>query len=285
MPPTSPTLSSRVTNTSQRQHSKSNLHQSSSPEQCRDHSSSISVIPIKRHHAHFDTETHHYFSPNELRTSSNLRKKMHDIYVLPISPALSSSSSITNADDMIKTNSNTMSIQSRRYLSSTHHTHQDDTFDGVKNDCFTDSPPIQNRTLPRLQTDTLRRTPAPSQPPPLPPIHDEKSSFPITLRFRSVEPIPTTKSHPPPVPCRTQKPSNIPIDFEQRVDLSADSSPTDDRSEHAWPNPPESMSTSQISRPASIPYDHLTSHPIIHLHSNTRYFPEFQHSMLTESNT
>ena len=287
MPPTSPCLSPRVTNTNQQQCSKLNLHQSS-PEQCRDHSSNISIRRMKPQHARFDTETHHYFSPNEFQTSMGLRKKMHDIYVLPVSPTLSSSSSTTNADEVTKSNSNPTSIQSRRHQSSSssNKTHQNDTCQGVNNACFTDSPQIKYRTLPRLQTDTLRRVPAPSQPPPLPPV-DEKLSL-------SIDEIPTKRTHPPPVPSRSQKPLTIPIHFEEHTkqsnaidfSLSTDSSPTNDDSIHAWPNPPESMSTSRLSRPLSIPYDHLlTSNPIIHLNSTNNYFPSYEHSMLTESNT
>jgi len=298
MPPTSPCLSSSVVNTNQRQKSKPMRHylsndnetSSSSPEQLRDHRSNISIIS-RHHQTKFDTAHHHYFSPSELRTPVSFRKKIHDIYVLPVSPDLSSSSSTTNTDEIIRTNSNTMPIQSRRDI------HNNSTFHGIKNDCFTESPQSKNRTLPRLHAGTLRRVPPPSQPPPLPPIispfHEDKSSFQHQVSAVNLEENQMKKPHPPPVPYRSQKPSRLPISFEELTKQSdfrfqIESSPQNDYAEHAWPNPPESMSTSQLSGPLSIPYDHLVPNIVMHQNNTTTFFHQYrpnEHSMLTESDT
>jgi len=339
MSPKSPCLSSSIGNTIQRQRrqipnsipyhsSHDNELSSSSPEKSRDQH-----IPITHHHSrsNFNSSRHHhpkidnddinnqYFSVNQIKSSQtpiDFRKKVHDIYVLPVSPALSSSSSTTNTDDIIKPNSNTMPIRSRRHLSSSTNNHNDSTSRGIKNDCFADSPQPKTRTLPRSHAGTLRRTQPPSQPPPLPPVisqihfnENNKSSFQhrlstldldpntIALHFRTIEENQIKKPLPPPVPCRTQKPFVLPIGFEEITkqsnkigfQLITESSPQNDYSEHTWPNPPESMSTSQISGPLSIPYDHLI--PTINMHQNistTNLFHQYrnnEHSMLTESET
>jgi len=212
-------------------------------------------------------------------------KKIHDIYVLPVSPTLSSSSSTTNTDEIIKNVSNTMPIRSRRHLSSFTNIHNN----GIKNDSFADSPQPKTRTLPRSHAGALRRIQPPSQPPPLPPDYDKS---PIQRQISTVDLNPDTitlhlnqtkKPLPPPVPCRSQKLSLLPIGFEELTKQS-DPSPQNDYSEHSWPNPPESMSTSQISGPLSIPYDHLI--PIVI--NTTNLFHQYrhnEHSILTESET
>ena len=282
MPPTSPTLSSNVIHTNQRQKSKPDNEKSlpSLHEQYHDHCSKISIIP---QHQQIKID-HHYFSPSELRTPVNIQKKIHDIYVLPISPALSSSSSTTNTDETMKANSNTMPIRSRRNISSSRKIQNNHKFRGTKNDCFIESPQPKNRTLPRSHAGTLRRVPPPSQPPPLPPTI---SSF--EHQFHSIEETQMKKPPPPPVPCRLQKPSRLPIGFEE-VTIQPDqigfkfaaesSSPQNEYSEHAWPNPPESMSTSQLSGPLSIPYDHLIPDIIMHQNNTTKYFHQYR----TDSN-
>ncbi|UJR23365.1 hypothetical protein I4U23_026375 [Adineta vaga] len=309
-PPRSPNFSSSVVNTDQRrrrqvpdtisQHLSDETElSSSSPEQWRDQRSDISIIPIirqqypsTRHHQteiDIDNINRNYFSSNyneSSRTPRSFRKKVHDIYVLPVSPSLSSlsSSTTTNTDDMVRIGSSTMPIRSRRYLQPNQN---DSPHCGVKNACFTDSPQLKNRTLPRSHNGTLRRIPAPSQPPPLPPAvslqfsNTQSSSIvlnpdTIGFRFDNHEEKPVTKTAPPPVPSRSQKPTILPIGFEEIIKQS-ESSPQDDHSEHTWPNPPESMTTSQISGPLSIPYDHLIPTIIMH-----QYRPN-EHSILTQS--
>jgi len=334
MPPKSPCLSSNVADTIQRQrhqilnripHHSSNDNEtlsSSSPEQSRNQHIPIvrqysrsHFIPTRQHHTKIDTDdiNNHHFTSS--RTPIDFQKKIHDIYVLPVSPALSSSSSTTNTDEIIKTSSNTMPIRSRRHLSSSANIHHDSTYRGIKNDCFADSPQPKTRTLPRSYVSTLRRVQPPSQPPPSPPtisqldVNDHnKSSFQHRLstedlnpnktafRFNTIEENQVKKTLPPPVPCRAQKPSVLPIGFEEIIKqsdkigfrLMTESSPQNDYSEHAWPNPPDSMSTSQISGPLSIPYDHLMPTVIMHQNSTTNFFPQYrhnEHSMLTESET
>ena len=292
MSPSSLCLSSSVTNTIQRQRHNPISHHSSddnetlstSPGQSRDFHSSRSIVPIIRHRSEIESDesANHYFSPTQIvssRPSVEFRKKMHDIYILPVSPALSSSSSTTNTEGIIKTGSNTMPNRSRRYVSSNR---------GIKNDCFTDSPQPKDRTLPRLHTGQLRYFQPPIEPPPLPPtiaqIHfnqKDKSSVvnpdAITLRINTIDESKMKKtSQPPPVPCRSQKPLVLSIGSEG---LTKQSSQND--SGHPWPNPPESIST-------SIPYDHLIP-TVIMRHNTTTNFPhQYRHnedSMLTESET
>ncbi len=332
MPPKSPCLSPNVNTRRQRPRpilhhlSDDNETSSSSPEQSRDQRSNISIIPInrqysrphltptRRHHIKNDTNemTNHYFSPSEITSSrapTDFRKKIHDIYVLPVSPALSSSSSTTtNTDESIKPASNTMPIRSRRHLSSSTNIHHDSTYHGIKNDCFADSPQPKNRTLPRSHVGTSRHIQPPSQPPPLPPtisqIHYNPSSFQHQLSTADLDPDTITlclnqmkKTLPPPVPCRSQKPSALPIGFEEIIKhsdkigfrfMTEESSPQNDYSEHTWPNPPESLSTSQISGPLSIPYDHLIPTVIMHQNDPINFLHQYrhnEHSMLTESET
>lgn len=371
MPPRSPCLTSAA-NTIQRQQQRRELtgtlsrhpsdeHEKSATfsEELKDHRSNVSIVPIIRQHSrpHF-TPTHtltrqhhtdeidhqHFQSTQSTRSHApvDFRKKVHGIYVLPVSPALSSSSSTTNTDEMIKNGSNTMPIRSHRHLSSSINVHHDSTCRGIKNDCFADSPQPKDRTLPRSHAGTLRRIQPPSQPPPLPPsnlqLHfndvrssmnsnQEKLSFQhhqsatldldadtIALRFQSqkiygaMEDNQTKKAPPPPVPCRSQKPTVLPIGFESLTPtkhpdpigfrMTIESSPQEDYSEHAWPKPPESMTTSEISGPPqplppSIPYDrlqhdHLMPTILMRHNSTTSFFQHHrfgEHTMLTESET
>jgi hypothetical protein len=182
-----------------------------------------------------------------------------------------------------------MPIRSRRDISSSTNIHNNSTFHGIKNDCFTDSPQPKNRTLPRSNAGTLRRVLPPSQPPPLPPtissfqhqlLTMNFDSETMALHFHSIEENQMKKPAPPPVPCRSQKPSRLPIGFEELVKqadqinirFATESSPQNDYSEHTWPNPPESMSTSQLSGPLSIPYDHLIPDIVIHQNNTTTFF-------------
>ncbi len=77
-----------------------------------------------------------------------------------------------------------------------------------------------------------------------------------------------------------------------------EASPQDDYSEHNWPKPPESMTTSEISGPPqplppSIPYDrlhhdHLMPTVLMRQNSTTNFFQHHrfgEHTMLTESQT
>lgn len=341
-------------------------------EESKDHrSNNISIIPIARQHSrpHFtpthtlkqehhhhhnlhqshtdvdtkDIEKHNFSSIQQFNSKGvhEFRKKVHGIYVLPVSPTLSSSSSTTNTDEMIKNSSNTMPIRSLRHISSTNNVHNDSTCRGIKNISFADSPQPKDRTLPRSHGSTLKRVQPPSQPPPLPPaisqLHfsdvrssigfdNEKSSYQhqsatidldhnaIALRFSSqklygkIEENQVKKSAPPPVPCRSQKPTILPIGFEGlTTQLSPDpigfriaieSSPQDDYSEHTWPKPPDSMTTSEISGPPqplppSIPYDrlhhdHLIPTVLMRQNSTNTFFQHHrfaEHTMLTESET
>jgi hypothetical protein len=289
----------------------SNVHQSkddteltsSSPKQSRHHGSSIGRVPltqlssqshensIRHHHTNVDinsVDKHSSISTQMARGSIpiDFRQKIHGIYVLPVSPALSSSSSTTNTDDGIQTNSNTMPIRSRRHLTSSINTHR-----GIQNHSFADSPQPKDRTFPRMHSQTLKRMPPPpSEPPPQPPLHlatlrqhmqmsvddhanqtayERKSVMisldPNALEFRiandniygAIDDYQVKNVSPPPVPSRSQKPIVVPIGFEEiltRTDkldfqTTAELSPHDDCSEHHWPKPPESMTVSQISAP------------------------------------
>jgi hypothetical protein len=326
MSPRSPCLSSSVANTIQRQRrqvpdsiphhlSDDNEISPSSSVQLRDHQPIIRqhFTSIRHHRTEIDTDDVHnqYFSATQIASSRvpiDFRKKFHDVYILPVSPALSSSSSTTNTDEGTKTSSNTMPVRSRRHLSSSANIHNDSTHRGIKNACFTDSPQPKDRTLRRIQP--------PSQPPPLPPEisqlqfnNNEKSLFQqqsttvdldsdtIALRFSTTDEIQVNKTPPPRVPSRSHKPSVLPIGFEEltkqpdkMIDfrLMIESSPQDDYSEHTWPNPPESMSTSEISGRSAIPYDHLIPTVIMCQNSTTNFFHQYrhnEHSMLTESET
>ncbi|CAF4798427.1 unnamed protein product [Rotaria sp. Silwood1] len=343
MPPKSPCLTSNIPNRIQHKkcqlvdpiprnsfdHNETSL---SSIEQSRDDHSNISIIPIKRHHSrsyltsprrhHAKKDIDHinddYFSSTKISSSQvavDFRKRIHDIYVLPVSPALSSSSSTTNTDEIIKIRSKTMPNRIRRHLSSSSssssssmHIHHDSTYCGIQNNCFTDSPKPKDRTLRYIQP--------PSQPPPLPPIisqinfnnNNDKSSLEhhstttdrklnsIVLHFNTIDKNQMKKPSPPPVPYRLRKPSQLPIRLEKLINQSdhtnfqfiAESSPQDECSEHAWPKPPESMSTSEISGPSSISYDHLLPTINIDQNSTTNIFHQYPHdedSMLTESET
>jgi hypothetical protein len=373
MPPRSPCLTS-TTNTIQRQRrelpstlsrypSDDKEKASSYPEELKDPRSNISIVPIIRQHSrphftpthtltrqhHIDVDTddidnHHFRSSqtSRCRAPVDFRKKVHGIYVLPVSPALSSSSSTTNTDEIIKNGSNTMPIRSLRHISSSINVHNDSTCRGIKNDSFADSPQPKDRTLPRSHAGTLRRIQPPSQPPPLPPtinqfhFNDVRSSInsnsnnstfqhqcatldldpdTIALRFSSqkiygaMEENHLKKPPPPPVPCRSQKPTALPIGFEGLTTTTtqsdvigfrvmAESSPLDDYSEHTWPKPPESMTTSEISGPPqllppSIPYDrlhhdHLMPTVLMRHNSTTNFFQHHrfgEHTILTESET
>ena len=322
-----------------RQHSRS--HFTPTHSLARQHHAVTGSDDIDHHHHHH--HRHHEIPSNQTprsRAPVDFRKKVHGIYVLPVSPALSSSSSTTNTDDIIKNSSNTMPIRSIRHLASTMNVQSDSSCRGIKNDCFADSPQPKDRTLPRSHAGTLRRVQPPIEPPPLPPtipqLHfndirsssisiKDKSSFQhqsvtmgldpdaIALRFTSqkiygaIEENQLKKAPPPPVPCRSQKPTMLPIGFES---LSAQSndilgfrvmmepSPQDDGSEHTWPKPPESMTTSEISvppqpLPPSIPYDrlhhdHLIPTVLMRQNSTTNFFQHHRfgdHTMLTESET
>jgi len=309
---------------------------------------------LTRHHQkdidRDDVDHHHFHSTQSTRsrTSADFRKKVHGIYVLPVSPALSSSSSTTtNTDEMMKNNaSNTMPIRSLRHISSSANVQNDSSCRGIKNDSFFDSPQPKDRTLPRSHAGTLRRIQAPSQPPPLPPtvptlnfndaqisLNSNQDKFAmlqhqsatldldadaIALRFTSqkiygaLEDNHLKKAPPPPVPSRSQKPTIIPIGFEALTTptkpdilgfhVMPDSSPQDEYSEHTWPKPPESMTTSQVSGPplppppplpSSIPYDrlnhdHLIPTVLMRQNSTTTFFQHHrfgEHTMLTESET
>ncbi|CAF3977201.1 unnamed protein product [Rotaria sp. Silwood2] len=338
MPPKSPCLSTNIPNRIQRQKcqlgnpisqnsSDDNATSLSSIEQSRDDQSNISIIPINRHHSRSyltSPRRHHtkenishinndYFSQNQISSSQvavDFRKRVHGIYVLPVSPALSSSSSITNTDEIIKNRSKTMPSRSRRHLSSssssttTANIHHDSTYCGIQNDCFTDSPKPKDRTL--------RYIKPPSQPPPLPPIisqvhfnNNDKSSLKhhsttsnlnlnsIALHFSIIDENQMKKVSPPPVPYRLRKPSQLPSGLEELTNQTsfkfiAESSPQGDCSEHTWPKPPEFMSTSEISGPLSISYDPLIPTTDMHQNSTTNIFHQYQHdedSMLTESET
>lgn len=353
--PRSPCLTSSTTHTIQRQQTrplphtlprpstneKKTLHVSSSNDESRDEHCRTSIVPIhrqqsrppctsthtlpRRHHPNeIDTEDS-YFPPMQTpprrQNSNDFRKKIHGIYVLPVSPALSSSSSstTTNTDEMNKaSNSNTMPIRSLRHISSSIQMQKDTNSPrGIKNDCFADSPQTKDRTLPRSHGGTLRRVQPPAQPPPLPPPmaqfhmnhqqaflshHDDQTTFShqstridldpdvIALRLSSQK-IYGTKAPPPPVPCRTQKPTLMPIGFESfntssqsgaapppplpppPLDMIGfqsliESSMQDDFVDHSWPKPPESMTTSEIGGPPpvlppSIPYDRLNHDHLI----------------------
>lgn len=374
MPPRSPCLTSAantiqrqrrdLSNTLSRHPSNDNEKSSSFPEESKDHHSNISIVPIIRQHSrpHFtpthtltrqhrtdvdtddiDNHHHHHFRSSQTsrcRAPVDFRKKVHGIYVLPVSPALSSSSSTTNTDETtIKNASNTMPIRSIRHLSSSINIHNDSTCRGIKNDSFSDSPQPKDRTLPRSHAGTLRRVQPPSQPPPLPPTqfhfndvrssinsNNEKSTFQhqcatldldpdtIALRFSSqkiygaMEENQMKKAPPPPVPCRSQKPMVLPIGFEGLTTTTQpdvlgfrvmiESSSPDEYSEHTWPKPPESMTTSEISGPPqplppSIPYDrlhhdHLIPTVLMRQNSTTNFFQHHrfgEHTILTESET
>jgi hypothetical protein len=350
MPPKSPCLSSTAANTIQRQRrqvlNSIPHHLSDNQEKSGDHRFNTSDGPIIHQHvrSQFTSSRRHdreidrndagdsYFSATQIersRVPTGFQRKIHDVYVLPVSPALSSSSSTTNTDEIIKTGSSTMPIRSRRHLTSSANR-------GIENDSFADSPQPKDRTLPRSHGGTLRRIQPPSQSPPVPPtiahLHfndirspiDNKSLFQhqsatmgldpdvIALRFSNQKIYGTTqdnhlkKAAPPPVPCRTQKPTALPIGFERLATppdaigfrMSVESSPQEDYSEHAWPKPPESMSTSEIGIPPqsllpSIPYDrlhhdHLIPAVIMRQNSTTNFFHQHrhgEHSMLTESET
>jgi len=290
MPAKSPCFSSNTARTHLQSQGKLRVHyssdehepSSSSHKQLQDHKSTISIVPIIHEHSRSrpneNESENHYFATSECQSPVEFRKKIHDIYILPVSPNLStlssSSSSIVHSEDHSKIHhSNTMPHRSRKYQT---------TNRGIENDCFDDSPKPTNRTLPRSHTNTARRIQAPSEPPPLPPTNVQLSV--VELEQNSVK----IAQPPPPVPCRSQKPSVLPIGFEEIIQqsdqigfrlMTDNSSPQTDSSEHSWPNPPESMSTSQVSQRLSIPYDHLMPTFIMHQYRHN------EHSMLTESDT
>lgn len=362
MPPRSPCLTSAA-NTIQRQRREltgtlsrhpSDEHEKSATfsEELKDHRSNVSIVrqqsrphftpthTLTRQH-HTDQIDHQHLPSTHSHPPQDFRRKVHGIYILPVSPALSSSSSTTNTDEMIKNGANTMPIRSHRHLSSSINVHHDSVCRGFKNDSFADSPQPKDRTLPRSHGGTLRRVQPPAQPPPLPPTiaqlhfndarssmnsNHEKLSFQhqsatldldpdtIALRFQSqkiygtMEENSMKKVPPPPVPCRSQKPMVLPIGFESLTPtrhpdpigfrMTSESSPQEDYSEHAWPKPPESMTTSEISGPPqplppSIPYDrlqhdHLIPTILMRQNSTTSFFQHHrfgEHTMLTESET
>ncbi|CAF0814155.1 unnamed protein product [Rotaria sordida] len=334
MPPKSPCLSSNISNRNQRQkcqivnpisHNSSDDNETSlsSIEQSRDNQSNISIMPINHHHSrsYLTTPRRHRtkkdidhinnvsFSPTQISSSHvsvDFRKKVHDIYVLPVSPALSSlsSSTTTNTDEIIKIGSKTMPSRFRRHLSSSKNIDHDSTYCGIQNNCFADSPKPKDRILRYIQP--------PSQPPPLPPMHfnnngklsslEHHSTITdlnlnsITIHFNTNEENQIKKSSPPPVPYRLRKPSQLPIGLEESKNQSdqtsiqfiTELSPQDDCLGHTWPKPPESMSTSEISEPSSISYDHLIPTIIMQQNSTKNIFHRYQHdehSILTESET
>lgn len=300
----------------------------SSPEQKRNINGQISIIPLGRessrsNRSDLDDENHYFTATQIIRSRApiDFRKKVHGIYVLPVSPSLSSSSSstTTNTDDHVRTGSSTMPIRSRRQLTSSLKRQQY----GIKNQCFTDSPRTLNRTLPRSHGNTLRRTPAPSQPPPLPPIENQSNDIQqFSMDNKKVElricneniygmtdnQSTTKKSAPPPVPSRTQKPLVLSIGFEdlrqanEQIGFRSmiDSTTHDDALDHSWPKPPESLTTSQISNcpqmlPTSISYDRLqhdhhtqsvgrcqTQTSMLHCFQLNE---QFEHSMVNESDS
>ncbi|CAF4910811.1 unnamed protein product [Rotaria sp. Silwood1] len=369
VPPKSPCLTSTA-NTIQRQRrqlpvnishhiSDDNEKSSSFSDETKDHHSNLSIIPIVRQHSrpHFiSTQNHHpnidtkdidkhnfsSIQSSQSRIPIDIRKKIHGIYVLPVSPTLSSSSSTTNTDEIIKHGSNTIPIRSLRHISSSINVHNDSICRGIKNNSFADSPQPKDRTLPRSHASTLRRIQPPSQPPPLPPtisqfhfnnvrssidVNNDKSLVQhqsatldldhnniVALRYHSqkiygkFEENHLKKPSPPPVPCRSQKPTMLPIGFENLTSAQPDpigfrvaieSSPQDDYSEHTWPKPPESMTTSEIGvpppqvLPLSIPYDrlhhdHLIPTVLMRHNSTNNFFQHHrfgEHTMLTESET
>ncbi|CAF2315766.1 unnamed protein product [Rotaria sp. Silwood2] len=368
VPPKSPCLTT-TTNTIQRQRrqlpvnlshhiSDDNEKPVSFSDESKDHHSNISIIPIVRQHSrpNFTSTQHHHtnidtkdinknnfssIQSSQSQVPVDFRKKIHGIYVLPVSPTLSSSSSTTNTDEIIKNGSNTMPIRSLRHISSSINVHNDSTCRGIKNNSFADSPQPKDRTLPRSHASTLRRIQPPAQPPPLPPtisqlhfnnvrssinINNDKSLVQhqsatidldhdniIALRYNSqkiygkFEENHLKKSLPPPVPCRSQKPTMLSIGFEGLTAttqpdsigfrVAIESSPQDDYSEHTWPKPPESMTTSEISvpqiLPPSIPYDrlhhdHLMPTVLMRHNSTTNFFQHHrfgEHTILTESET
>ena len=363
MPPRSPCPTSSTANTIQRQRhplphtlprhsSREDEISLSSPKKFRDHCSTVSVAPVGRQHVrpnctpshtlkryhHTDVDTDEIDQASRCRAPVDFRKKVHGIYILPVSPALSSSSSTTtNTDETSRAGCSTMPIRSLRHLSSSNtNFHKQSSCRGVKNDSFADSPQPKDRTLPRSHAGTLRRVQPPSQPPPLPPNvsqhhlnsvqsltgdslrpHHSTSMdlYPdsIALRFNAQKIYGTAnenhtkKPPPPPVPCRAQKPTVIPIGFEGLTNAQSntlgfgdmlESSPLEEYSEHVWPKPPESMSTSEISGPPqilppSIPYDrlhhdHLIPTVLMRHNNSTNFFQHHRfegHTMLTESET
>ncbi|CAF0797801.1 unnamed protein product [Adineta ricciae] len=253
----------------------------------RDHCSDISSIPIIRHRTEFeiDNEKKHQFPSKYIdasRTHRDYPRKIHDIYVLPVSPSLSSSSSTAHTDDTIRTGSNTMPIRFQRHSP---RNQSDSPYCGVKNVGFADSPQLKTRTLPRSHYGTLQQISAPPQPPPLPPPLANLSSSivldpdTIDFRFHRSEEKPVTQLAPPPIPSRSQKPTILSIQFDEIEQQQSETSPQDDLSEHTWPNPPESLTTSQISGALFIPYDHLIPAIITHPYRPT------EHSILSSSHS
>ena len=321
--PRSPCLSSKTAQTLSRprrtlpdaitQHSTDDTEiSSSSPEPSRTHIAPISIRPVGRDSTRTQMvertdPDNHYFSPHQM-TPREFRRKVHGIYVLPVSPTLSSSSSsLSHADEKHHHSSRTM--PNRSFASR-----------GVKNQSFDESPRPKGRTLPRSPHNGLKSIP-PSQPPPDPPLFVAQQRKASTidldasaLEFRfcreniygTAEDCLMKKSSAPPVPCRTQKPTVLPIGFEElkmhRENIAwrstIESSPNDDSSEHVWPKPPESMTTSQISGilpSPSIPYDRLHHDHLIptvllrqQMMTNCVQLPRHgpnEHSMFTESDS
>ncbi|CAF2025630.1 unnamed protein product [Rotaria magnacalcarata] len=337
MPAKSPCSSSNVPIKIQRQTSKlpdrilynlsdENDTSLSSIEQSQDQQSAITIIPINRHHSrrHLTSPRRHhktddvdhtkndYFSPTQISTSQisiDFRKRINGIYVLPVSPTLSSSSSTINPDETKKFGSKTMPSRSGKIDSSSANIHHDFEFSGIQNNSFTDSPKSNDRILRFIEP--------PTQPPPLPPIisqtnlcHNNKSSSSSkqhsaavdlklninTLPLNTFEENKMKKTSAPPVACRTRKPLQLSIGLDELTNqsnennfrLTLEPSPQDDCSERTWPQPPESLTTSIISRPSSISYDHLIPTIIMHQNSTTNRFHRHQHDadmILTESET
>lgn len=243
----------------------------------------LSTIPINRHHSqsfvtslqlHHDEDSNdhinnEYFLPTQLSLSQisvDLRKKVKGIYVLPVSPALSSSSSIRNMDDIKNYDLKTMSHKSRICF-------------GIENKCFTDSPKSKDRELRFIQP--------PAQPPPLPPMVSQinlSNKDQSSLQQHST----LSRMNAPPVAFRTRKPLPTSIGLEALTNLlnEKEPSPQDDSSERTWPKPPDSVRTSVISRPSSISYDHLMPTVVMHQNSTMNVLHQYQHdedSILTES--
>ena len=339
--PRSPGLSSSIPNTIQRQtrrpsgqiqHNSSDDNEISlfSPRQLRSCQFNISSIPINRHQSlscltstrlghtkkNIENINNGYFSPSQIVSSSNsvdFRPIFHGIYVLPVSPALSTSSTTTNTEETVQTGSYVMPILSRKDSSSSTNIQKNSVSYGVQNESFTDSPKPKDRILSRSRASTVYHIQPFPQLPPLPPtisqlhvINKDKSSFQqhsteTVWKPNAISPNCSTtnenemkKASLPPVPCRLQKPSIVPPElngftdevYEISFPLVAESSPQDNCFDNTWPKPPESVTTSEISGPLSIPYDHLIPTVLMHQNGTTNIVHQLQHdehSILTAS--
>ncbi|CAF0777402.1 unnamed protein product [Didymodactylos carnosus] len=194
----------------------------------------------------------HVRSLSRSRAPYDLRKKINGVYVLPVSPALSSASSSSGKTADSKLSSNETPIRPLRNADIS--TVDDGERMAFNNKGYGDSPQPKDRTLNRSQlrvttpNTTLRRTnnglpPPPSQPPPSPPIHFSNNirrsddmlnkcatmgldTNNFNMRFCQQSNYGTIREnsnnkHPPPVPSRSQKPMNA-IGFEGIVMRQSD---------------------------------------------------------------